>query len=248
MNRLQTTQRFGAHEFLETQEALRTKAANIELYGVLINDAQDAHLRDILTNQQRRMVQSFQSCVGLLANRGVQAQTSVPHTPQVNVYEQPQIGLNNPTFPQLNPNAKQLSDWAIASIALNLHKAGSVFAMQWANECAAPEIRGCHVTSANTCQEMAYELFQYMNYKGQYQVPQLADHTMNTMIQAFQGVGVGAGAGFGGGNTMGAGYGGTTGTTSFQGVSADAGTNFGSPRAFHGQAARFNQGEYDARY
>jgi hypothetical protein len=36
--------RFAAHEFLETQEALRTKAANIELYGALMNMTQDAQI------------------------------------------------------------------------------------------------------------------------------------------------------------------------------------------------------------
>jgi spore coat protein CotF len=251
MNRMQTNMsnqnvgaqggfRYGAHEFLETQEALRAKAAHIELYGVLINDAQDPHLRDILTNQQRRMVQGFQQCASMLMSHGVQPAVSVPHTPHANVYEQPQIGLNNPTFPSINPNAKQLSDFTIATTALLLHKAGAMFATNWTLESVAPALRACHATSANTCQEMAYELFQYMNYKGYYQVPQLADHTMNTMMQAVQGMNMGG---------MGAGMGGMTTGVGMTGAGT-SGTNF-HMNTFTGQAPRYTTtsgGDYNARY
>ncbi|HEU4963951.1 MAG TPA: spore coat protein [Bacilli bacterium] len=176
--------RFGAHEFLETNEALRSKASIIELNGVLINQAQDPHLRDILSNQQRRMVQAYQMGVGLLNNQGM-AQMNMPHTPQMNVYERPQIGLNHPQSPAPNPNARQLSDRTIAEVALGLHKSSAVMSMNWALECVQPNIRTYHATGANLCQEMAYECWQYLNYNGYYQVPQLADHTMNTMIESY---------------------------------------------------------------
>lgn len=202
MNRTQQQQqgqqqgmRFGAHEFLVTQETIRSKGAEIELYGVLISQCQDAHLRDILTNQQRRMVQGYQQCLAVLNNQGFTPQ--VPHTPQTNVYENINIGLNNPQFPMPNPQANRLSDQSIATIALNLHKFGAISCMNFALECANPVLRQFHATSANTCQEMAYELFQFANYQGMYQVPQLADHTMQTMVQAFSAPGYGGGQGYG---------------------------------------------------
>ncbi len=178
---MHTQQRFAAHEFLETQEAIRTKAAHIELYGVLFSMAQDTHLKDILFNQQRRMLEGYDYGIGLLQGRGI---TMTPHTPELRIYERPQVGLKQPSLPGPNPNAAQLSDVSISTIALNLHKTGSAVAMLWACECVDPQIRQYHATSANICQEMAWELFQYMNFKGFYQVPQLADHTMRTMIQA----------------------------------------------------------------
>ena len=182
--------RFGAHEFLETQDALRTKAADIELYGLLIAQARDPHLRDILTNQQRRMVSAYQQGVAVAnAEQYKSGVTLTPHTPQTNVYENIQIGLHNPTMPVPNANAQALSDRTIATIALNCHKAGAISGMHAALECANPQLRACHATCANICQEMAYELFQYLNYTGVYQVPQLADHTMNTMMQAYEGHG-----------------------------------------------------------
>lgn len=179
------TQRLGAHEFLEMNEELRTKAANIELYGVLINQARDPHLRDILTNQQRRMAQAYQMGVNLLSNQGQTSGMMPPHTPQVNVYERPQVGLNHPQSPAPNPGVQELSDRTIGTVALNLHKAGAVMRMHWALECVNPTLRMYISTAANTCQEMAFECWQYLNYNGYYQVPQLADHTMNTMIESY---------------------------------------------------------------
>lgn len=177
-------QRFAAHEFLETQEAVRTKAAHLELYGVLFSMAQDTHLKDILFNQQSRMLDGYNFGVQLLQGRGINRMPA--HTPELRIYERPQTGLQQPSMPAPNPNASQLSDFSIATIALNLHKTGSAVSMLWACECVDPQIRQYHATSANICQEMAWEMFQYMNDKGYYQAPQLADHTMRTMIQAVQ--------------------------------------------------------------
>lgn len=177
---MQMQQRFAAHEFLETQEAVRTKAANIELYGVLFSMAKDTHLKDILFNQQARMIEGYNYVTDMLRGRGI---SMAPHTPEFRVYERPQTGLQQPQMKAPNPNATELSDMTIATLALNLHKSGSMMSMLWASECVDPQIRTFHATSANICQEMAYEMFQYMNYRGFYQAPQLADHTMRTMMQ-----------------------------------------------------------------
>ncbi|NHN34206.1 spore coat protein [Paenibacillus agricola] len=176
-------QRFAAHEFLETQEAVRTKAAHLELYGVLFSMAQDTHLKDILYNQQQRMLEGYNYGVSLLQGQGIQMH---PHTPTLRIYEQPQTGLHKPQMPSPNPNATILTDYSIATIVLNMHKSGSAISMLWASECVDQQIRMFHATSANICQEMAWEIFQYMNTKGYYQAPQLADHTMQTMIQGVQ--------------------------------------------------------------
>jgi spore coat protein CotF len=180
---MQTSQRFAAHEFLETQEAVRTKVAHLELYGVLFSMAEDTHLKDILYNQQQRMLEGYNYGVALLQGRGIPMH---PHTPVLRVYEQPQTGLNQPQLPAPNPNATRLSDFSIATIVLTMHKTGSAISMLWASECVDQQIRMYHATSANICQEMAWEMFQYMNTKGYYQAPQLADHTMQTMIQGVQ--------------------------------------------------------------
>jgi spore coat protein CotF len=177
---------YGAHEFLETQEALRSKAAHIELYGVMEEMAQDQQLKSILRNQQNRMMQSYQQGINLLQGKGVQVQ-SIPQ-PRFNVNQQPTVGIQNQMTQQIVPNMhpSRLSDQTIGTVCMNQHKMGAAVAMIWASECADPQLRTYHVTCANSCQEMAYELWQYLNAKGYYQVPVFPQQTMAAMAQSFQ--------------------------------------------------------------
>ncbi|WP_338453097.1 spore coat protein [Niallia oryzisoli] len=173
--------RFGAHEFLETQELIRSLAANIELHAVCAFMTNDNELKSILSRHIQGMEQSYQQAVNLLQNKGVNMN---PPRYGMHIQHQPQIGLNNPAMSPPNPQAQRLSEMSIGTIILNTHKAGSIFGMQWANECGEPQLRQLHITCAVNCNNMAYEVWQYMNRKGYYQVPQLADHTMQTMNQA----------------------------------------------------------------
>ncbi|WP_400163601.1 spore coat protein [Brevibacillus sp. TJ4] len=181
-------QRYAAHEFLETQEALRTKHAEIELHGLLAEMAQDPHLKNMILKHQRMVLTAYQQGINLLAGKGVQVTATMAHPMQMQMQrtEPTTVGLRQPQMPQPNPHPTRLSDMTISTIMLNWHKSGSAVSMLWANECVDPQIRQYHVNGANMCQEMAYETWQYMNMKGYYQAPQLADHTMQTMIGAFQ--------------------------------------------------------------
>ncbi|MCL6517236.1 spore coat protein [Alicyclobacillus sp.] len=176
---------FGAHELLETQEALRSKAAHIELYGVLMEMAQDPQLRSLLEGQQRRMMNGYQQGVALLSGRGMQAPMPTPMTSSP-MHQGAQLGLHQPMMAPPNPHPGRLSDQTIATLALNMHKTGAAVGMLWAGECVDPQIRNYHVHGANECQQMAYEIWHYMNAKGYYQVAQFNPQTANTMVQAFQ--------------------------------------------------------------
>lgn len=177
-------QRFAAHEFLETQEALRSKHAHIEMHGLFAEMAQDPQLKEILTRHQRAIISAYQQGVNLLQGKGV----NVAFQPiqQIRAGQMPMVGLQTPQMPTPNPHPSRLSDMTISTLMLNLHKSGAAIGMLWAAECVDPDIRQYHVNGANACQQMAYETWQYMNVRGYYQAPQLADHTMNTMIQSFQ--------------------------------------------------------------
>lgn len=178
-------QKFAAHEFLEIQEALRSKHAQIELHGLFAEMAQDPQLRNMITNHQRRIMDAYQQGINLLMGKGVNV-ASTPHTAHFRNAGQTNVGLNKPQMAAPNPNPTRLSDMTISTLMLNWHKSGSAINMLWAGECVDPQLRMYLVNGANMCQEMAYETWQYMNMKGYYQAPQLADHTMNTMVQAFQ--------------------------------------------------------------
>ncbi|WP_078553990.1 spore coat protein [Bacillus alkalicellulosilyticus] len=178
-------QNIAAHEFLETQEALRSKAAQVEMYGALMGMVQDQQLKNILQNQQARTQQSFQQGLSLLQGQGVNTM-NIP-MPQMHVEYQPTVGIQPSQMKMAmpNPNASQMSEMTICTLVLNQHKMGSAVAMLWAGECVNPQIRSFHVQGANTCQEMAYEIWQYMNHRGYYQAPQFPEQTMNTMMQMY---------------------------------------------------------------
>jgi len=178
-------QKFAAHEFLETQEALRTKHAGIEMHGLFAEMAQDPQLKNLISTHKRHIMTAYQQGVNLLQGKGFNM-TATPQFGNLRVTQQPSVGLQNPQMAAPNPHPSRLSDMTISTILLNWHKSGAAVSMLWAGECVDPDIRQYHVNGANACQQMAYEVWQYMNARGYYQAPQLADHTMNTMISAFQ--------------------------------------------------------------
>nr|WP_272899176.1 spore coat protein [Caldalkalibacillus salinus] len=89
-------------------------------------------------------------------------------------------------IPAPDNQAKRLSDITISTLILNSHKAGSMQGMVWANECVDPELRALHTTSAHNCQQMAYEMWQFMNARGYYDAPSMPRNVAATMTQAFQ--------------------------------------------------------------
>ncbi|HZG70623.1 MAG TPA: spore coat protein [Chondromyces sp.] len=175
-----------AHELLETSEALRTKAAEIEQHGFFANECQDDHLKSILKRHQQQMIQAYQQGINLLQGKGGQVTHAYPnfntHNPQVGMREQ--MTLSAP-----NPNARALPDRTISTLALNAHKTGAVMGMVWANECVDPQIRSYHVQGANLCQEMAYEIWQWMNQNSYYAAPAFQPGQATQMAGTFQPMG-----------------------------------------------------------
>ena len=53
-------------------------------------------------------------------------------------------------------------------------------------ECANPNLRRMIIQSSNNCAEMAYEIWQFMNEKGYYQVPTMKQMTTNTMTESYK--------------------------------------------------------------
>jgi len=175
--------RMAAHELLETAEALRTKAAEIEQHGFFAANCKDQTLKNMLRRHQQQMIQAYQQGVNLLQGKGAQVTHMHPdfHMDDVN------MGMENsaPSTPP-NPNAKTLSDRTISTLVLNAHKSGAMMGMLWANECVDPQIRSYHVQGANLCQEMAYEMWQWMNQNGYYNPPVFQQNQINQMAQSFQ--------------------------------------------------------------
>jgi len=63
---------FAAHELLETSEALRTKAAEIEQHGVFTSQCNDQHLKSILMRHQQQMIIAYQQGINLMQGKDAQ--------------------------------------------------------------------------------------------------------------------------------------------------------------------------------
>jgi len=177
---------WATHEFLETNELLRKLTADIEFHAFCAEMAQDQELRGMLQRHVQAMDQTYHQAIQLLQDKG--ANTAAAQARYSYSRQQPHVGFQIPQpipAPQ-TANVTRLSDVTIGTLILNSHKAGSMFGMLWANECADPEVRSFHVMCANNCERMAYEVWQYMNARGFYEVPIMPANDVRMMSQTYQ--------------------------------------------------------------
>ncbi|WP_161568279.1 spore coat protein [Anaerobacillus alkaliphilus] len=174
---------FAAHELLETSEALRTKAAEIEQHGVFVNQCNDQTLKNILTKHQHQMMNLYQQGINMMTGKGVEVTHQAPN---FNAHQITMGIQNQTTMSAPSANTQSLSDQTIATLALCTHKSGSMMGMQWANECVDPQLRMYHVNCANMCQEMSYEIWTWMNHNGYYQPPTFSQTQVSQMTGMFQ--------------------------------------------------------------
>ncbi|MBU4533178.1 MAG: spore coat protein [Eubacteriales bacterium] len=194
--------RFGMHEALDLHEVLSDKVCAIDHFALYESQCQDQELKSLIHRQVSRMAQDYNTLVNMARGRGVEPRNVPQRVEHPDVHYGMTAG--QPTHPHLH--AKRLSDQAIAQGVLLHHKCGASHSTLAALESADPDLRqmmtNCSVTAIN----MAYEIFQYMNAKGHYQVPQMDQRTMSQMGQSYQPVNLtGTHAGAGMGTGMGAG-------------------------------------------
>ncbi len=176
---------WAAHEFLETNELLRKLTADIELHAFCSNATNDPELKNILQRHIKGMDQTYHQAIQLLQNKGANMRATAGYNQHSQHH--PHVGMQNPTMiPAPNTQANRLSDFTMGTIILNSHKAGSMFGMLWANECVDPDVRSLHVMSANNCQQMAYEIWQFMNNRGYYEAPMMPANQVTMMNQTYQ--------------------------------------------------------------
>jgi spore coat protein CotF len=171
----------GAHEVMELHEVLCDCINGInqfELYKPHINDQQ---LVAMLDKQMQFMTQEYNNMVQALNATGI-TMGSPYRAPKMT---QPTYGLHNPQPQSPNTSPNQLDDHDISSGMLSYHKSSAILKTMAALECADPNLRRMVQQGANNCSEMAYEVWQYMNQKGYYQVPTMKQMTTNTMTQSY---------------------------------------------------------------
>lgn len=183
MAQTQPAANLGAHEVMEIHEVLSSAITSINTFQLYRPHVQDPQLAAILDNQMRFAVQEYDNMVAFLSHRG--AGHAVPYRP-VHRNLTPMYGLRSPAPATPNASAAAINDRDVAAAVLGCHKASASLRMHAALECADSELRRLLIQGATNCAEQAYEVFQWMNQKGYYQVPTLQVNTTQTLTALYQ--------------------------------------------------------------
>jgi spore coat protein CotF len=172
---------YGAHEVMEMHEILTDAIDGINQFQLYRPHVQDQQLMQVLDHHLRFMTDEYNHMVQMMHNQGL-GQT-VPYRAPKNIT--PTYGLNNPAAQTPNQSMNQMDDRDVSSGMLGCLKSSASLKMKATLECADPLLRRTMQQGAINCSEQAYEVWQYMNQKGYYQVPTMKDITTNTMIQSY---------------------------------------------------------------
>jgi len=183
----------GAHEVMEVHEVLSDAIDGINQFQLYRPFVRDQQLLGILDNQLQFMIQEYNSLVQLLRQQGWNG--AVPY--RAPKFGAPNYGLQQPPAQTPNASPEQMDDRDVASGMLGCHKASAVMKMHASLECADPAIRRAIQQGAVNCAEQAYEVWQYMNQHGFYQIPTMKEMTTNTMINMYEPASPEAGQSFG---------------------------------------------------
>lgn len=171
----------GAHEVMELHEVLTDIIDGINQFQLYRPHVKDPQLRTILDNQINFMSQDYNNMVQTINQRG--KNDAVPYRRIRNFT--PAYGLQNPQQQAPNISADEMDDRDVASGMLGCQKATAILKMAASLECADLQLRRMIQQSAVNSAEQAYEIWQFMNQRGYYQVPTMKEMTTNTMLNAF---------------------------------------------------------------
>jgi spore coat protein CotF len=175
------TAQYGAHEVMEVHEVLTDTIDGINQFELYRTHVKDPQLGSIIDKQIRFMTDEYNNFIQVINQRGM-SQATPYRAPRSS---KPVYGLRNPQPQTPNMSIDQLDDKDVASGMLGCHKASACMRMMASLECADPNLRRMIQQGAMNCSEQAYEVWQYMNQKGYYQVPTMKDMTTQTMIQSY---------------------------------------------------------------
>jgi spore coat protein CotF len=171
----------GAYEIMELHGVLTNTIDGINQLQLYRCHVQDAQLRSILDNQVNFMAQEYNNMVQTVQQQS--KSEAIPYRKIKNVA--PEYGLRNPGPNAPNISADEMDDKDVASGALGMHKASAMLKMGASLEFADPTLRRMLQQSAINCSEQSFEVWNYMNQKGMYQIPTMLPMTTSTIINSF---------------------------------------------------------------
>lgn len=182
-NQMPFSMNHGAHELLDVHEVLSAMIGGLNQFVLLRDQVQDPELLSIMDRQYPFMLDEY--------NLTMEAYKT-GHDPK-HATRSYNMQMGNDTTYGIKPgepkkpitSANEINDAIISGFLLSCHKAGATGKTAAALECTNPVVRRVLQDSVPNCIEMAYELSLYQNKKGYYQVPQLSQQDMNTMLNMY---------------------------------------------------------------
>jgi spore coat protein CotF len=171
----------GSHEMMQLHEVLTDSIDGINQFQLYRPHVKDQQLRTILDNQITFMAQEYNNVVQTLNNQG--KGQAIPYR-GIKIVS-PSYGLKNPTPNAPNVSPDEMDDRDVSSGMLGCHKSSASLRTMASLECSDPTIRRMLQQGSINCSEQAFEVWNYMNQKGFYQVPTMKQMTTNTMINSF---------------------------------------------------------------
>lgn len=176
------TAMLGAHEVIEIHEVLTDTIDGINQFQLYRPHVRDSQLAQIIDNQIRFMTQEYNNMVETINHRA--GGDAIPYRAPFKTAA-PVYGLHDPATQTPNTTINEVNDRDVASGMLGCHKSTASLRMMACLECADPHLRRMIQQGAINSSEQAYEIWQYMNHRGYYQVPTMKDMTTHTMVNTY---------------------------------------------------------------
>jgi spore coat protein CotF len=175
--------RLGGHEVMDVHEILHCTIATLDQYMLYRQHAKDPELIDMIDRQHRFMLDNYNILVECFKTGTNPSHPTSSY--KMNQTNDVVYGLKptEPKKPKLN--ASEIGDQCISGYMLGLMKADARQLTTASLECTNPVVRRVIADSIPNYVEMAYELFQYQNKKGYYQVAVLAPQDMQTILNSY---------------------------------------------------------------
>lgn len=175
---------FGAHESMEVHEVLNEQICLIDHLAMYAEMCSDPALLELLHRHRTHALTHYNQLASYTHDYRAVVPIEVQFS-QVTTPRNIQYGLHNPA-PVGPTGLDQFYDAQIARSLLLSHKNSAKNQMNASLECADPYIRQMLLNGANACNYHAYEVFEYLNARGMYQVPTMSGHTAKTFLHTYQ--------------------------------------------------------------
>lgn len=184
MNTTQATDTLhGGHELMDVHEVLSCLVSTLDQYLLYQQHIKDSKLQDILNRQHQFILDNY----NILCECFKSGKNPSHHTTRYTMNQSNDVvyGLKSGQPKKPHTNAAETSDQCISNYMMGLLKSGSGAMTTAALEVTNPVVRRVIADSVPNFIEMAYEIFQYQNKQGYYQVARLDQQDMQQLINSY---------------------------------------------------------------